>query len=252
MSTVKGLWSIKLLGTSPEHTRLSTVVSLHLSPQARSPRLVHLLHKVRLLDLLRSIFKGRREHRRTRSVRKAPRVRFPLFLLSRTGTRLSDPLRLHTLQRAYAAAIEEHERAADEHVAIPPEVAPRPHGRAHIEDHERDDRVVEDKDSDKRAGDIIGALDRRSRGQGRAPGVDVVGGQDERADVPPAEALCGLDESSEGEGQVVPAMDTVLLGTTCESTYGESDWTLTHIALVVKVSMLLLNPGFLPFGVTRL
>ena len=30
--------------------------------------------------------------------------------------------------------------------------------------------------------------------------VDVVGGQDERADVSSAEALCGLDEPSEGEG----------------------------------------------------
>src|SRR5712691_446985 len=78
-------------------------------------------------------------------------------------------------------------------------------------------------------------------------------GKDERANCRPGKAAHGRDEATHQEGQIVSCRDAMLY-TKEMSIYREirGQARRTQTALVRYVSMLLLNPGFSPLGVTRL
>jgi tetrahydromethanopterin S-methyltransferase subunit C len=61
------------------------------------------------------------------------------------------------------------------------------------------------------------------------------------------------DEAAHEEGQVVPACDSMLIQHQVNSIFETKEkQKRTQKALVKKVIMLLILPGFLPAGVTRL
>ena len=93
---------------------------------------------------------------------------------------------------------------------VPPETAVSEHRVAPGEEHERRRDVVQHKESEDGADDVIHSLEGCLGRRRRAAGSNIGGREEERAHIAAAETPSGLCEPCESEGDVVPYCDTML------------------------------------------
>ena len=151
---------------------------------------------------------------------------------------------LKALKILCTSAVEEDQPAPNDYVAIVSEARPRQEGVLRTEKHEGGRSIVKNHCGKYGAGHVVQLLGpRRSFAGGR---------EQEGSNVRAGEAGSSGDEPTHKEGEIVTARNPMLWNKISDEDNQRIAEILTQKALVKKVIMLLLKPGFLPFGVTRL
>lgn len=173
--------------------------------------------------------------------------------LLHSSTSLLHPLCLHPLHNTSTRAIEERERGDDHDQAVVIKSAPAGERVLNGEKHERSGHVVEEQKSANGANEIVGLLGESLRRRRCVTRGNIGGRKEERTEIASAQPGKSLYETTKNKCEVVSRGNSVLSNCLVMSASNqEMRVILTQKALVAKVIMLLLKPGFLPFGVTRL